>query len=180
MDARIKYNNLAKEKGNMAVYNVLVEKDTQTASKLHFNDLKRVIRALEIIESGYKKSEISDNLTPKFSYNAYSISHPREVLYNRINSRVENMINDGLIDEVKNLINSGINKTSQCFQGIGYKEVLEYLDGIISLEEAIEKIKLNTRHYAKRQITFFKRMENLTMLEPQSIELLAKRIVGEL
>lgn len=180
IDARVKYNNLAKEKGNIAVYNVLIEKDPQTASKLHFNDLKRVIRALEIIESGYKKSEINDSLTPKFSYNAYSISHPREVLYNRINSRVENMIKAGLINEIQSLIDSGVNKNCQCFQGIGYKEVLEYLDGTLSLDETVEKIKLNTRHYAKRQITFFKRMDNLTMLEPQTVELLAKRIVGEL
>lgn len=177
---RDKYKKLAEERGNSFVYEELKNKDPKAAEKLHYNDLKRVIRALEIFENGTKKSEIIDEYIPKFNYSAFSICHERETLYARINSRVEQMIELGLIDEVKSLINSGINSNSQCMQGIGYKEVLQYLDGNIDLEQLKELIKLNTRHYAKRQITFFKRLPNLNQLQPEPVEILAKRIVDSL
>ncbi len=180
IEVREKYKKLGQEKGNKYVYDILKDKDHITAEKLHYNDIKRIIRALEIFENGYKKSDIKDEFTPKFPYNAYMISHPRDQLYSRINQRVEIMISNGLINEVKNLIDLGYDRECQCFQGIGYKEVAEYLHGEISLEDAIEKIKLNTRHYAKRQITFFKRMDNLILLDAQDVADMAKRIVNEL
>ena len=180
LEAREKYNLLAKEFGNKYVYDILREKDPESAAKLHYNDSKRVIRALEIFESGYKKSDFNDELIPKFEYKAYTISHPREVLYNRINKRVDKMIDLGLIEEIKGLLSLGIDKTYQCMQGIGYKEILEYLSGERSLDDALENIKLNTRHYAKRQITFFKKMTNLVSLQPDCIQNLAKRIVNDI
>jgi tRNA dimethylallyltransferase len=180
LEVREKYKKLAMEKGNVFVHEELKRKDPETANKLHYNDLKRVIRALEIFENGKKKSEIVDEYQPKFEYDAYSISHERNALYERINLRVEQMIDGGLIDEVKGLLASGINITDQCMQGIGYKEVIEYLDGKIDLEQLKELIKLNTRHYAKRQITFFKKLPNVTHLTPEPIEILAKRIVDSL
>lgn len=180
LEVREKYKKLAQENGNKYVYDILKDKDPITAEKLHYNDVKRVVRALEIFENGQKKSDIKDELVPKFSYNAYMISHPREQLYSRINKRVEIMIDNGLIEEVKNLIDLGYDRSCQCFQGIGYKEIAEYLYSEISLEDAIEKIKLNTRHYAKRQITFFKRMDNLILLDAQDVTDMAKRIVNEL
>ena len=90
------------------------------------------------------------------------------------------MVKNGLLDEIDGLIKSGITKDNQCMQAIGYKEILDFLDGIISLEQAIENIKLNTRHYAKRQITFFKRLPGLNLLQPASVEVLAQNIVEDL
>lgn len=180
IEVRDKYKKMAQTDGNLAVYNELKKVDPESAEKLHPNDVKRVIRALEIFENGTKKSEIKDDFIPKYEYNAYYIDHEREILYDRINRRVDLMISNGLIDEIKTLQELGITRENQCMQAIGYKEILDYLDGLITLEQAIENVKLNTRHYAKRQITFFKRLPNLTALKPNSAEELARQIVKEI
>lgn len=172
---RNKYNQLAQTNGTKYVYDILNQVDPETASKLHYNDLKRVIRALEIYESGIKKSDINDKLTPKYSYKAYSINHSRQTLYDRINKRVDLMFENGLLDEIKLLIKKGINRSAQSMQAIGYKEIFDYLDGKFSLEQAIELIKLNTRHYAKRQITFFKKLD-VEYLTPKDTKILAENI----
>lgn len=177
LEIREKYKKLAEEKGNKAVFDDLIKYDPESAKKLHYNDVKRVIRALEIYFNGTKKSDIKDEFISKYNYEAYAIEYPREKLYDRINIRVDKMINLGLIDEVKRLKEMGINETHQCMQGIGYKEVLQYTNGAISLEEMSDLIKLNTRHYAKRQITFFKRLNNLTFLQPNDSLVLAKSII---
>ncbi len=174
--AREKYKKLADEKGNKYVYDRLKEVDPQSALKLHYNDVKRVIRALEIYESGTLKSEIKDDFKPKYDYFAYSLNYDRETLYKRINLRVDKMIDDGLIDEITRLLSRGITAQDQCMQAIGYKEILDYILGYIKLEEAIERIKLNTRHYAKRQITFFKKLNGLIYLQPCDNLTLAKTI----
>ena len=103
LSAREHYKKLADEFGNQYVHNILKEKDPVSASKIHFNDTKRVIRALEIFESGCIKSAINDDLTPKYDYKAYCVNYPREVLYDRINKRVDNMFNNGLIEEIEGL-----------------------------------------------------------------------------
>jgi len=180
LKAREYYKDLAEKFGNQYVHDILKEKDPISAEKIHFNDSKRVIRALEIFESGNLKSEILDDLTPKYDYKAYTVNYPRDVLYERINKRVDLMFENGLIEEFKGLIDSGINENHQCMQGIGYKEIFPYLKGEISIDECKDIIKLNTRHYAKRQITFFKKLANLIPLEPNDIQLLAQRIVSEL
>ena len=179
-EVREKYKKLAQENGNLYVYNILKEVDPESAEKLHFNDLKRVIRALEIYESGHKKSQLNDDFTPKYDYKAYTINYPRDILYERINKRVDIMLKNGLIEEIKSLLSNGVTRDLQCMQGIGYKEVLEYLDGNCSIEECAELIKLNTRHYAKRQVTFFKRLDNLTYLEPDTTENLVSKIINDL
>ena len=140
---RDKYNQIAKEKGNLYVYNILKEVDNESALKLHYNDLKRVIRALELYESGVKKSGLNDSLEPKYDYKAYLINHQRTTLYDRINCRVDKMIENGLLEEITYLINLGLTKNNQCMQAIGYKEILDYFDGLCTLDEAIDKIKLN-------------------------------------
>ena len=180
LESREKYMSLAKEKGNQFVYEILKEKDPVSAEKLHYNDLKRVVRALEIYESGYKKSDIVDSMTLKYDVFAYSFDYDREILYERINKRVDIMVENGLVDEVKTLISQGITSENQCMQAIGYKEIYSYLVGEISLEQAIDLIKLNTRHYAKRQITFFKKTPNIKYLKPTDVKLLAKEIVENL
>ncbi len=167
-EIRGKYEKLAKKYGNEYVHAILKEKDVESANKLHPNDLKRVIRALEIFDiTGKAKSAQQDEPIPRFDFAAVSIDYPREVLYGRINLRVEEMFENGLIEEVKSLLKSGVTEEMQCMQGIGYKEVAEGLRLDFSEEEIKELIKKNTRNYAKRQQTFFKRMQNHTYLPPE-------------
>lgn len=180
LNAREKYMRLAEEKGKQAVFDILRAVDHETAEKLHPNDLKRVVRALEIYESGTKKSDIKDEKIPVYDYAAYAIDYDREELYARIDKRVDKMLENGLIEEVESLIKSGITIKNQSMQGIGYKEIYSYLNGDYALSDAIAAIKLNTKHYAKRQITFFKRLPNLVWLKPDNIDALAERIVKNL
>ena len=167
-EIRLKYERLAEELGKEYVHAILREKDPESAEKLHFNDVKRVIRALEIYDvTGCPKSMQQDEFIPRHEFVAVSIDYPRDELYHRIDLRVEEMISQGLIEEVSNLIGEGITDEKQCMQGIGYKEIAEGLRIGASVEEIKELIKKNTRNYAKRQITFFKRMQNHVQLTPQ-------------
>ncbi len=171
-EVRLRYEQMAAEKGKAYVHAILREKDEESAAKLHPNDIKRVVRALEIYEvTGRAKSAQKDELIPRFDFVAVSIDYPRERLYERINLRVEQMLQAGLLDEVQGLLRSGVTEAHQCMQGIGYKEVAEGLRLGSSVEEISEQIKNNTRRYAKRQITFFKRMQNHTYLQPNGREL---------
>lgn len=166
-EVRSKYESLAAERGKEYVYDILKEKDGASAAKLHPNDLKRVIRALEIAESGIKKSDIDDGSSPRFSYLAVAADFQREQLYARINERVDKMFEAGLVDEVKGLLARGTDENCRCMQAIGYKEVLEGLKNGYSQSAMRDIIKQNTRRYAKRQITFFKKLPNLVWLPPE-------------
>ena len=142
--------------------------DAESAAVLHPNDVKRVIRALEIYRlTGRKKSQQCDGFEAKRNYIAVAFEYPRATLYARIERRVDNMLSEGLVEEVENLYRRGIDETFQCMQGIGYKEVLEYLQNRISYSTMSDMIKQNTRRYAKRQITFFKKLPNLLWLDPE-------------
>lgn len=164
---REKYEKLAEERGKEYVYSILCEKDEESAKKLHPNDLKRVIRALEIYDvTGKAKSLQQDQPIPRFDFTAVSIDYPRDKLYNRINLRVEQMFRQGLVNEVEGLLQQGITEEMQCMQGIGYKEIAEGLRIGATEAEMMEIVKNNTRKYAKRQQTFFKRMQNHTYLTP--------------
>jgi tRNA dimethylallyltransferase len=166
---REKYENILNEKGKEYLFEQLMQVDENTAKILHPNDTKRVIRALEIYEvSGKKKSEIVDEQKPKRDYLAVAINFPREVLYERIEKRVDVMFKRGLVEEVKGLIKEGVDENCQCMQAIGYKEVLECLKNGDNESTMRDIIKKNTRHYAKRQITFFKRLENIVWLDPEN------------
>ena len=166
-EIREKYERLAEEKGKEYVHGILREVDLASAEKLHFNDVKRVIRALEIYEvTGKAKSLQDDTLTPRFEFVSVSIEYPREVLYERINRRVDIMFEQGLLEEVQGLLSGGVTEDMQSMQGIGYKEVAEGLRIGATVGEIKELIKKNTRNYAKRQQTFFKRMENHVYLSP--------------
>ncbi len=167
---RAEYEKMAAEKGNNYLYEILKETDPPSAQKIHPNDLKRVIRALEIYKvSGRRKSELSDGFTPRFSYAAVAVNYPREELYDRIDKRVDKMFDAGLVEEVRALIARGINLSHQCMQAIGYKEVFECLQRGDSQCTMRNIIKLNTRHYAKRQITFFKKMPEITWIDADEI-----------
>ena len=165
---RAEYERLADEKGKEYVHAILREKDPESAEKLHFNDVKRVIRALEIYDiTGKAKSAQQDKPIPRFDFVSVSIEYPREALYQRINFRVEQMFANGLVDEVKDLLASGVTEDMQCMQGIGYKEIAEGLRIGATESEMMELVQKNTRNYAKRQQTYFKRQQNHTFLLPE-------------
>lgn len=136
--------------------------------KISPNDKKRILRILEIYHAtGKNKTEQeiqSRKKEVKYDYKVFGINIERSILYQKINKRVDNMIEQGLIEEVKNLIKKYPNFPT-AMQAIGYKEMIEYLENKITKEEAIEKIKQESRRYAKRQITWFKRMENIKWLD---------------
>lgn len=174
---RAKYEAVLAERGKEYLFSLLEQVDPETAVKLHPNDTKRVIRALEIYEiSGKRKSEQNDDkLKPRYDYLAVAIDYPREALYQRINCRVDVMFNSGLIDEVKGLKARGIDENCQSMSAIGYKEVLEGLKFGYNDSTMRDIIKKNTRHYAKRQKTFFKKLNGIVWLKPE--EATAERIM---
>lgn len=132
--------------------------DAETCAKIDVKNPVRVIRAIEIAESGQKQSQGSTKNNPQYDAKIFVLQRDRQSLYNMIDFRVDKMVQSGLIDEVKNLVEQyGYCKTS-AFSAIGYKEIIQYLQGNCTLDNAIDQIKLNTRHYAKRQISYFKRM----------------------
>lgn len=168
LSVRTKYEALLEERGKEYIHSLLSSVDPESAQKLHVNDVKRVVRALEIYEvSGRKKSEQNDELKPRFDYLAVAIDYPREQLYRRIDCRVDIMFNSGLIDEVRGLLNARIDKNCQSMQAIGYKEVLEGLKYGLNDSTMRGIVKTNTRHYAKRQITFFKKLKGIVWLKPE-------------
>ncbi len=150
------------EFGSDALFERLKSIDPQSALMIHPNNKKRLVRALEIhILTGKNKTfwdEESRKTSPPFPYEIYTLEHDRDVLYNRINKRVDVMREMGLTDEVKRLYEEGIENTPTASQAIGYKEFFPYFRNEISEDEAYQKIAQGTRNYAKRQITFFKRL----------------------
>ena len=165
---REKYERLAREQGKEALHDLLASVDADSAEKLHPNDVRRVVRALEIYElTGRKKSEQDDGFVPRFPYLAVAFDFPREELYARADARVDEMLAAGLVDEV-HMLSERVKEDSQCLQGIGYKEVVEYLNGNCSYSTMRDVIKQNTRNYAKRQITFFKKLPGIVWLDPKA------------
>ncbi len=168
-EVRRKYERMEIELGKEAVFARLQAVDSESAAKLHPNDVKRVIRALEIFElTGKKKSEQEDGFVARYPYVAVAFDYPREELYARIDARVEQMLQDGLVEEVQKILADGTSEQSQSMQGIGYKEVVQFLKKEISYSTMRDVIKQNSRNYAKRQITFFKKFPGLVWLEPSA------------
>lgn len=164
---RLKCEKTIEEQGVLSLHERLSSVDKETADILHPNDVMRIVRALEIYETtGKKKSEITDEKTPVVPFFAFSYDYEREVLYERIEKRVDKMFADGLIDEVNGLLDSGVTADMQSMQAIGYKEVVSGLNEKLSEEQIKETVKRNTRRYAKRQITWFKKTDNLVFLSP--------------
>ena len=165
---RKKYSEFLNEHGKEALFERLKEVDPETAEKLHPNDVKRVVRALEIFEvSGKRKSQQRDKMISKYDYLAVAVDYPREELYERINKRVDEMFNDGLLEEIEVLLSRGIDENCQSMQAIGYKEVLQCLKNGNNQSTMRDIIKQNTRRYAKRQITFFKKFPDIVWLKPE-------------
>lgn len=155
--------SLAIEKGKEYVHSLLRDVDMDSYCRLYPNDLKRVIRALEVYKltgktiSEFNKDEDLYNIPYNIFY--FILTMNRATLYERINKRVDEMLKKGLVEEVINLRKSGYNSIMQSMKGIGYKEILLYLEGQITYEEAVNMIKQGSRNYAKRQITWFKKDE---------------------
>ena len=151
-----------KEKGIDYMHEKLKSLDSDAASRIHKNNIKRVIRAIEVCLDGKKMQDFSSDLKYNEDYLPIIIvlNRDREILYNRINKRVDIMMESGLVKEVKKLLDMGYDKNLISMQGIGYKEIVKYLEDEYTLEEAVEIIKRDSRRYAKRQITWFKRYKD--------------------
>lgn len=166
---RAELEHLAQEKGAEYLHNMLSEIDAKAAQEIHANNVKRVIRAIEFYrQTGQKISE--HNETEREKKSAYDsryfvLTDKREKLYEKIDQRVDRMIEEGLVDEVKRLISMGCRRESTAMQGLGYKEIISYLAGEITLDEAVYIIKRDTRHFAKRQITWFRRERDVIWVE---------------
>lgn len=176
---RAKLENEVKEKGVDWLYEELKKVDPEAADNIEKNNVRRVIRALEIYKvTGKTKTQLDKESIKgsKYDYIIFGLLWDREKLYERINLRVDRMLKDGLIEEVKSLIdNEGFSKTA--LQGLGYKEVVEYLEGNVSYEEMVEKIKMETRRYAKRQMTWFKRNQNIIWLEASNKQEMFEKVL---
>ena len=172
------YENLTNEE----LYEQLKNKDPKALESIHINNRKRLVRALNVFEKHNKGiSEIKQNQEHKPIYDCLIIglTTSRDNLYNRIDQRIDKMINDGLLDEIKGLLDKGITFDNQCMQAIGYKEFKEYFDGSKSLQECIEQVKTNSHHFAKRQYTFFNNQMDIKWFEDtkQALEEVKKWLI---
>lgn len=162
---RRKLQQIAMEQGNEVLHEMLRRVDPAAADKIHANNVKRVIRALEYHEQTGKKisehNEAEEEKESPFDYLYFVINNDRDVLYERIEKRIDFMLSEGLVEEVKRLKDMGCTRDMVSMKGLGYKEILAYLEGEISLSEAVYILKRDTRHFAKRQITWFKREKDV-------------------
>lgn len=174
----------AREHGAEALHEKLALVDPASAEMIHPNNIKRVIRALEFYEqTGKRISEHNETQRQRESPYAFAyfvLTDDRAHLYERINRRVDQMIEEGLVNEVQALKDKGYTKQLVSMQGLGYKEILDYLDGNCTLEEAIYTIKQDTRHFAKRQLTWFKRERDVIWINKQSFGYEAEQILDEM
>ena len=165
---RKKLENIVKQEGLANLYEQAKKIDPEAIKKISPNDQKRILRILEIYKAtGKNKTEQEIESRKKeveYDYKIFALNWDREELYNRINKRVDIMIEQGLIEEVQNIVGK-YEKFPTAMQGLGYKEVVQYLDGEISREEMIEKIKMETRRYAKRQLTWFRKNKQTIWLD---------------
>ena len=167
--SRKKLEILAKEKGAEYLHTMLTEVDPKSALQIHTNNIKRTIRALEFYhQTGMKISEHNEAEREKespYQYAYFVLTDDRAKLYERIDRRVDLMMESGLEEEVRFLKDRGVSSTSTAMQGLGYKELYAYMNGEYSLEEAVRIIKRDTRHFAKRQLTWFKREKDVTWID---------------
>lgn len=162
---------LAEEKGASWLHEELQKVDPESAEAIHENNVKRVIRALEFYRMTGKKisehnEEQRERLSP-YNFAYFVLSDDRAKLYERIEQRIDEMLREGLVEEVVRLKEMGCRRGMVSMQGLGYKEILDYLDGTYTLEEAVEILKRDTRHFAKRQITWFRRERDVIWLNKE-------------
>lgn len=174
MEYRKELQEMAELHGKAYVHSMLKNVDPVSYLRLHENDLKRVIRALEVYKhTGRTISEYQERSREKpveYDIIMIGINMDRQKLYDRINRRVDDMIGKGLVDEVKGLIDMGYDRKLTSMQGLGYKEIIGYIDGEYSLEKAVDILKQSTRHFAKRQLTWFRREERIHWINVEDFE----------
>ena len=179
---RTELTAFAKEYGAHALHEKLKEIDPVSYETIHENNIKRVIRALEFYRlTGKKISEHNEEQKERqspYHFAYFVLNDEREHLYRRIEQRIDQMLEQGLVDEVKKLKSMGCHQDMVSMKGLGYKEILDYLDGITTLPEAVEILKRDTRHFAKRQITWFKREEDVIWLNKQDYAYDEDKILG--
>ena len=165
---------LAKEKGAEYLHEMLKRVDAESAAAIHPNNIKRTIRALEYFRlTGEKISEHNEQERQKQeAYNScyFVLNDDRARLYERIEKRIDEMLEEGLVEEVRGLKNRGCNRSMVSMQGLGYKEILSYLDGETTLEEAVYLLKRDTRHFAKRQLTWFRREPDVIWVDKDKFD----------
>lgn len=184
-EIREKLEQELSENGIDYMHEKLRNLDEEAANRIHKNNTKRVIRAIEVCMSGQKMNDFSKDLRYNEKYKPIIIvlNRDREVLYQRINKRVDIMLENGLLDEVKKLLEMGYTKDMISMQGIGYKEMIKYLDGEYTYDEAVEIIKRDSRRYAKRQLTWFKRYQDAKWFDLdkyQDVEILKEDIINHI
>lgn len=187
LEYRNQLEELAKEYGLDYLYNKAIQIDPTAMKKISNNDKKRIFRVLEIYHATGKTKTMQEYESKQkenpYDYKVFAIDMDREKLYERINKRVDIMIANGLVDEVKKLI-SKYSELPTAIQGLGYKEVVLYLNNEITYDEMVEKIKLETRHYAKRQLTWFRRNKDITWINgldniQNNVNIILKGVNGE-
>ena len=163
LEQREKYRKTAEEKGPQYLHDILNDIDPDAAARIHPNNVRKVIRAIEAAKSGEKipSFETSFRSTSDYRCILIGLQRDRAELYDRINRRVDQMISDGLEDEIRSLMSMGLSSSDISMKGIGYKEMIDAMNGRITMEEATELIKRNSRRYAKRQMTWFRRYPDI-------------------
>lgn len=170
---RDELREILEEEGSEFLYEKLQDQDRNMAEKIHKNNGQRIIRALEILKNGNKKGDNFREENNDYNLIYIGLNMDRAKLYEKINQRVDKMIDLGLIDEVKNLLDEELDRNSQSLKAIGYKEVISYLDGEIDFDEMVDLIKKNSRHYAKRQLTWFRRDKRIKWFDRESDAILS-------
>ncbi len=178
---RRELEKLAQTQGAVCLHQMLQEIDPESAAAIHQNNVKRVIRAIEFYRQTGKKISLHNEQEREkqspYQFLYYVLDTDRKTLYERIDRRVDRMMEHGLVDEVKHLADMGCTRDMVSMQGLGYKEILDYLSGEITLEEAVYILKRDTRHFAKRQITWFKRERDVRWLELEQFQNDRKKVL---
>lgn len=181
---RSQLEQIAKEQGAQHLHDLLREVDPESADAIHANNVKRVIRALEFYkQTGEKISQHNETERAKespYDFCYFVLTDQRQHLYDRIDQRVDQMLQEGLVAEVEALKNKGYTKDMVSMQGLGYKEVLDYLNGECTLEEAVYVLKRDTRHFAKRQLTWFRRERDVIWIDKEQFQYDDEKIQNEL
>mgnify|MGYP002529285051 FL=1 len=174
MSYREELQRLAAEKGNSYIHDMLSKVDPESAEKIHENNVKRVIRALEFYrKTGMKISEHNETEAQKespYNFEYFVLNDDRSKLYDRIDRRIDIMLEQGLEAEVRQLVSEGYSRNLVSMQGLGYKEIIDYIQGRCSFDEAVYTLKRDTRHFAKRQITWFKREKQVTWVNKKEYD----------
>lgn len=177
---RDELERFAKCEGASALHDRLARLDPPAAAQIDYRNVRRVVRALEIVlESGERKSDLEGSNPPPYRILTIGLTMPRERLYERTDRRVEMMVEQGLVEEVRALLESGYNPSLPALTSLGYREIAQYLAGEFSLDEAIERIQIETHRFVRHQYSWFRRMKNVRWYDAERLKpLLVQRLVG--